>query len=162
MSRRLFEVVRCPMLSDGPEHDEHREAIEALDLECLPEVEQHPGYWAMNSAPAQWWLVREKRSPRLGPRWVAYTGCIVNPGIPWAYLSRMGVAACARGHGLQRRLGRVAVAWAKQSSGCEILVSDTTHNPISSNNLYAIGMRMFEPDWAWAFPESNYWRLDLA
>lgn len=172
-----FELLRVPMLSDGPELDAHRDAIAELDRICLHDCPPHPGSWHMGEAPAQWWLVRENRPPRLGPRWVGYTGAYVNPHgqlcggehegatcwyAPWTYLARMGVLPEARGHGLQRRMVRAAVAWAKalppEASG-QIMVSDTRANPVSANNLIAIGFRMWEPPWAWSFSDSQYWRL---
>src|SRR5262249_7442104 len=61
------------------------------------------------------------------------------------YLKRAGVRLPHRGQGLQRRFVRVREAQARRV-GLRTLVSDTTENPPSANNLIACGYRMYAPD----------------
>jgi GNAT superfamily N-acetyltransferase len=76
------------------------------------------------------------------------------------YLKRVGVHPLHRGHGLQRRLLRVREARARKL-GYSALVTDTTSNIPSANNLIAAGFRLFQPKDPWAFEHSLYWKKDL-
>lgn len=76
------------------------------------------------------------------------------------YLCRSGVLASYRGHGLQLRLIRRREAKAIEL-GLNRLVSDTTGNVPSSNNLIRAGFHLFEPARPWAFDETLYWEKEI-
>lgn len=76
------------------------------------------------------------------------------------YFSRVGVLPCYRGNGLQRRLMGVMERRAR-ALGWEKIVSDTTDNIPSANNMIACGYRMFAPGWAWSFVNAIYWVKSL-
>jgi GNAT superfamily N-acetyltransferase len=78
-----------------------------------------------------------------------------------AYLSRAGVVPSHRGRGLQKRMIRARVAYAKRN-GCECVITDTTtSNLASANSLITSGFKLYRPQWSWALSDSLYWRLEL-
>lgn len=72
------------------------------------------------------------------------------------YFNRAGVLPDHRGHGLQRRLIWARVLQARRL-GFTHVVTDTTANPPSANNLIECGFRMYLPRYPWAFAASCYW-----
>ena len=76
------------------------------------------------------------------------------------YLKRAGVRLSHRGQGLQRRFVRVREAQARRV-GFSTLVSDTSDNPSSANNLIACGYRIYRPAEPWGFNHTIYWYKDL-
>lgn len=99
-----------------------------------------------------WWLAIADGRP------VGFAAMRILPseGGVIAYLSRAGVLRCARGRGIQKRLIRARVRHAARL-GATVVVTDTTENPASANSLIAVGFRMYEPQRAWAMPQSLYW-----
>jgi GNAT superfamily N-acetyltransferase len=81
-----------------------------------------------------------------------------NPAM--GYLKRAGVLRPHRGQGLQRRFVRVRETKARKV-GMLAMITDTTDNPSSANNLIACGYRLFTPDNPWGFAHTIYWRKDL-
>lgn len=80
-----------------------------------------------------------------------------------AYLARSGVLKPWQGQGLQRKLIKVRVAWAKKKR-MRALVTETIDNPISANNLIEEGFRAYKPAIPWndyAADKVSYWRLEL-
>ena len=69
-----------------------------------------------------------------------------------------------RGNGLQRRLLKVRERKARQL-GWTSVITDTTDNVPSANNLIKAGYRLFEPESVgamnWAFKSSLFWRKGL-
>ncbi len=109
-------------------------------------------------------------NPERGWWWLAHDGrevagfCGLTPA--WGqprdvgYLKRAGVRLPHRGQGLQRRLVRVREAQARRV-GLRSLVTDTTNNPASSNNLINCGYRIYQPSEPWGFNNTIYWYKDL-
>lgn len=93
---------------------------------------------------------------------VAFCGISASTyGPAHGYLKRAGVLPGYRGHGLQRRMIRLRERQARKE-GWTTIVTDTTDNPHSANNLIECGYRIFIPDgpgWGWA--RSIYWRRRL-
>lgn len=73
-----------------------------------------------------------------------------------AYLSRCGVRSGSRGKGVQRRLIRARLAYARRA-GAVVALSDTSNNPPSANSLIAEGFRVHDPAYRWALDSSTYW-----
>lgn len=93
---------------------------------------------------------------------VAFAGLVAStlgPGI--GYLKRAGVAAGHRGRGLQRRMITLREMRARRN-GWHRIVTDTTDNVASANNLMACGYRLFRPEHPWAFRDSLYWTKNLS
>ncbi|WP_215333663.1 GNAT family N-acetyltransferase [Polynucleobacter paneuropaeus] len=97
--------------------------------------------------------------------WMAYDGtkpigfCGVAPSTSWrntGYMCRAGVKWDYRGLGLHNRLIRVRTRFAKKQ-GWSHLVTDTTNNCPSANNLIANGFKMYKPSKPWGLPSACYW-----
>jgi GNAT superfamily N-acetyltransferase len=73
------------------------------------------------------------------------------------YLACAGIMPKHRGHGLQRLLIRRRERYAR-GLGWLWLISHTTENTVSANNLIEQGFRLFEPKKLWAKKKSLYWR----
>jgi GNAT superfamily N-acetyltransferase len=135
--------IRAVDINDDDVVDE----IHALDrlafLESAPPIKPETGHW---------WLAFS------GDRPVAYGGYMpAATHVGMGYLCRVGVLPEFRGHGLQRRFIRVREAHARRT-GYAGLVTDTTANLPSANNLIRAGFVLFEPKAPWAFANTLYWR----
>lgn len=106
-----------------------------------------------------WWMAFLDKEP-VG--FAGITPSTIGPGV--GYLKRVGVLPEHRGHGLQKRLLRVRERKARQV-GWHTLITDTTDNVPSANNLIDAGYRLFVPEAVqahkWAFEFSLYWRKSL-
>lgn len=129
---------------DGSDDEiaEHLSALHTLTfLGDAPRVETDQGHW---------WLVYDGDNP------VAFAGLTKSTyRSACGYLKRSGVLHSHRGRGLQRRLLRVREARARRN-GWTMIVTDTTENVHSSNNLIASGYRLFLPPHPWGFQNSLY------
>jgi RimJ/RimL family protein N-acetyltransferase len=105
-----------------------------------------------------WWVVWCDREP------VAYAGlrlCQYTENRGLGFLSRAGVVAKHRGHGLQKRLIRAREA-AARTCGLTELVTYVAHwNAASINSLVACGYRFYRPADRWAGSSSVYLRKRL-
>jgi hypothetical protein len=87
-----------------------------------------------------------------------FTPTYTDPTI--GYLKRAGVRLPHRGKGLQRRFVRVREMLARKLC-LHCLVTDTSDNPSSANNLIACGYRIYRPNEPWGFPHTIYFYKDL-
>ena len=102
-----------------------------------------------------WWLAFHEKLP------VAFAGVVSSTHVFNAgYFNRVGVLKKHRGNRLQLRLMRALEARARRN-GWRAVVSDTTENIASANNLIHAGYRLFEPRCAWAWPNSLYWKKSI-
>ena len=114
-----------------------------------------PGIASPDLTVGCWWVA----SDGIGP--VGFAGLTPSTAGPRiGYLKRAGVLPQHTGKGLQRRFIRVREASAKQH-GWTLLLTDTTDNPASANNLARCGFKMFTPADPWAFKNSLYWMKRL-
>jgi GNAT superfamily N-acetyltransferase len=100
---------------------------------------------------AEWWIAYYYREP------VGYAG--IRPSSSFydaGYLCRAGVLPDHRGNGLQKKLIRTRIKYAKRQ-GWTVLRTDTRDNPESSNSLISCGFKLFSPSRPWAFKDSLYW-----
>ena len=98
-----------------------------------------------------WWLVYSGSTP------VGFAG--MGPSARWertGYFNRAGVTYLFQGKGIQKRLIKTRMAWARKI-GYTHVVSDTRENPASANSLIKCGFKIYEPKYPWAFKESLYW-----
>jgi GNAT superfamily N-acetyltransferase len=103
-----------------------------------------------------WWLAFSEATP------VAFAGVMPSTHVRNAgYFCRVGVLQRHWGRRLQLRLMRAMEARARRN-GWTCVVSDTTGNVVSANNFIRGGYRLYRPPLPWAFPETLYWRKDLA
>jgi GNAT superfamily N-acetyltransferase len=120
--------------------------VHDLDRICFPRESE------VRLAHTQWWLVRTGGAG--AP--VAYAGMkLVDKGTG-AFLSRVGVAPWARGHGLQRRLIRARVQ-AARDQGCRKVVTYVAWDNLkSTNNLVSEGFLFYNPEWAWVGRDGQF------
>lgn len=148
MTYRIREV-------DGDDED----VAETLDLlhdlcfmDAALRVKYDYGYWWMAYHDSS-----QRRNEPVG--FAGITPSTLAPGI--GYLKRAGVLPEHRGQGLQRRLLKVRERKAREL-GWVSVITDTTDNVPSANNLIKAGYRLFEPPYGkWAFERSLYWTKDL-
>lgn len=129
---------------------EQYQRIAAMDATLFRD--DHPiEDWADNV----WWIGIE------GGKDVAYCG-IKRLDEDIAYLSRAGVLASHQGKGLQKKMIRKRLDWAK-AAGCRWVITDTVHdNPASVNSLISLGFRQFIPQYQWKDGALTlYWRKEL-
>ena len=105
-----------------------------------------------------WWLLYDVDGSREVAGFCGLTPTYSDPTI--GYLKRAGVLPMHRGKGLQRRLVRVREARARRN-GWTHIVTDTTDNPPSANNLISCGYRIYRPPQPWGYPETIYWSKAL-
>lgn len=100
-----------------------------------------------------------------GAWWIAYDGtkpigfCGVSASSSWkktGYMCRAGVKWDYRGKGIHIRLIQVRLRYARKQ-GWTHLVTDTTDNCSSANNLIAAGFKMYKPRKPWGLPGACYW-----
>ena len=102
-----------------------------------------------------WWLGLHETNP------IAFAGMVPstrahNSG----YFCRIGVLKKHRGNALQLRLTRALESRARRN-GWSSVVSDTTDNPASANNLIRAGYRLYQPSYPWGYPNTLYWRKSI-
>lgn len=123
--------------------------IRQLQLQCLPCDKPY------NTSNGFWWVAYEGCEP------VAFAGVVQSSQwIDAGYLCRSGVLPAYRGKGLQKRLIRARERKAREM-GWNWLITDTRHNPASSNSLIACGYRLFIPSRPWGHSDAIYWRKEL-
>ena len=122
--------------------EDELEDVEALDRECFPGL---PYDFARDAL----WVAS------LVGEVVGYASARDSKRYPgWVYLSRCAVHPDFRGHGLQKRLIRARVRWAKRTT-----YTYTLDNPASGNALMACGFRLFQPDgYVPEHPSERWWR----
>lgn len=135
------------------DHDDE----DSLDLLRVLHVESFGDTAPVPKFSYGWWYVgREERGEP-----VAFCGVVestIGPGV--GYLKRAGVIGSHRGRGLQRRMLLIRERRARRA-GLSTVITDTTDNVPSANNLIRAGYRLFEPEVKWSFDHSLYWRKDL-
>jgi len=126
------------------------QAIRFLQKECLPldTVLSPKNGW--------WWMAY------CDGRLAGFAAMLQSSKTPQAaYLARAGTLEAFRGRGLQKKLIRERLKFAKDL-GLTQAITDTTDNVASANALIATGFRMFEPDDPWGSPNTLYWRKAFA
>lgn len=100
-----------------------------------------------------------------GVWWLAWDGdkaagyAAINPPLEGVrpYLSRAGVLPEYRGQGIQKRLIRARLAYARKQGWREVVTDTSKDNVMSSNNLIGCGFRLFRPEVPWSFESGLYW-----
>ena len=66
------------------------------------------------------------------------------------FLSSAVVFPAHRGKGLQRRMIRHRIAWAKRNGATTVVTYTVPHNWRSINSILRLSFQYYEPAWAWA------------
>ena len=88
----------------------------------------------------------------------------LQPSIRFAdvvYLNSAGVCEKYRGLGLQRRLIRVRLAWARRNKKHFAVTDTVPENAPSSRNLVRCGFLPYTPEVPWKGPGARYWSCKL-
>jgi len=136
--------------------------VDALDEDIAETLADLHRLTFFESAPipefdwGHWWLAAHGRVA------VAFAGLIPSTYVSNAgYFCRVGVLKQHCGRSLQMRLMRAMESRARHN-GWTWVISDTTDNPASANNFIKAGYRLFNPEYAWGWPRTLYWRKALA
>lgn len=105
-----------------------------------------------------WWLAFAIDERRDVAGFCGLTPTYADPTL--GYLKRAAVRKEHRGAGLQRRFVRVREAKARRL-GFRAIITDTSDNPSSANNLIRCGYRIFAPENPWGFRHTIYWTKEL-
>jgi len=92
---------------------------------------------------------------------VGFCSAIYRPEGNYVFLSRAAVAAAARGGGLQRKMIRTRVAWAKRQGAQLVLTYTLLKNYESFVNLLKCGFRFYKPDEAYVGNDVHYLRYEF-
>jgi len=92
---------------------------------------------------------------------VGFCSAIYRPQLGYAYLSRAGVDSSARGAGLQRRMIRARVQWAKRLGAREVITYTLLKNYDSFVNLLKCGFRFYKPESAYVGQDVHYMRIQF-
>jgi GNAT superfamily N-acetyltransferase len=115
--------------------DDH-DLIQEMDGLAFPEAP----LTAQQIEAAEWWVARD---PSGKP--VAYAGARFMQSVEGGcWLSRCAVLAEAQGAGLQRRMIRVRLAWARRHGLTEAYTYTVPWNSPSMNNLIRCGFRTYQ------------------
>lgn len=125
-----------------------KETIRDLHLKCFDCDEP------CSTSTGHWWIAYDsKRTP------IAFAG--IEQSYQWSdtgYLCRSGVIPQARGAGLQKKLIRVRLSFAKRYGWNYVITDTAKDNVASSNSLISCGFRLYNPSYKWGFKSGNYWR----
>ena len=111
------------------------------DLQAVHELDRltfhgdKPTLEAEKDAAHEWWIAEDEGFP------VGFIGLHVGPR--GAHIVRVGVSAAARGAGLQKRLCRVAMRWARTQGIRRIYTYVLTTNIPSLRSLIAVGLKPY-------------------
>lgn len=139
-----------PRVAIRATHDDD-DTIAALDRECHGD-NAHPV--DLDSFNPECWLATGPKGVPVG-----YGVAVLIAGV--VYLRRAGVVPEARGVGLQRRLIRARVAWARTVGASHVETYTLPDNPWSMCSLIDCGFRPWEPPDRYAGDGRVYWRRDL-
>lgn len=103
------------------------------------------------------WVAREDAG-----RPVGFCSAIFWPHRSAVFLSRAAVTVSARGTGLQRRMIRTRIAWARKQGAHRVVTYTVLKNYESIVNLLKCGFRFYQPETAWAGDNVHYFELKLA
>lgn len=124
---------------------------EAHDLYSMQEA-CLPGDRPADVSRGFWWIAYDDDEP------IGFGG--LYRSVNWddaVYLVRSGVMPSHRGLGLQKRLIRVRVAFARRAHFKQA-VTETNLNPPSANSLIKCGFKIFTPPKPWGFKTAIYFR----
>lgn len=102
------------------------------------------------------WLARNEAGKPVG-----FCSAIYWPSRNAVFLSRAAVTVAARGTGLQRRMIRTRVAWARKQGAKRVVTYTSLKNYESMINLLKCGFRFYYPESMWCGENYHYFELKL-
>jgi N-acetylglutamate synthase-like GNAT family acetyltransferase len=107
------------------------------------------------SSYTKWWVAEDNG------KLVAYSGLKLVGNEDVGYFCRVGVLPSYRGRGLQRRMMRAKIRYARKLKLKRIVSYTTPLATVSGNNLIECGFRLYRPDWLWGDTDWLYFKFDL-
>lgn len=92
---------------------------------------------------------------------VGFCSAVYRPDLGYVFLSRAGVDKSVRGAGLQRRMIRTRLAWAKKTGAREVITYTLFSNHASIVNLIKSGFKFYVPDEPYVGMNVHYFRYEL-
>jgi GNAT superfamily N-acetyltransferase len=129
--------------------------VAALDSEIFPGDDPLTGEEIDRQL---WWIARTETGKAVG-----FLGAEAIPH-NLAYISRVGVVWGSRGQGIQRRLVRACIRWARKRCTKAVITYTLGANIASANNFIREGFVLYEPATEWAGPAGDgqlYWWRDI-
>lgn len=137
--------MRISVRRVDPSKPQILQALKSLHDDCFA------GTFEPEWADSWWWLAFHGKTP------IGFCG--MSPSARWertGYFTRAGVTSLFQGKGIQKRLIRARMMFAKKLNYTHV-VTDTRDNPASANSLIRCGFKMYQPRHPWGFKESVYW-----
>jgi len=103
-----------------------------------------------------YWLATSEDGTSAG-----FCSAVYRPERGYVFLSRAAVFPWARGLGLQRRMIRTRVRWARTTPADRVITYTASKNYESMLNLVRCGFRFYEPEVEYAGSKYHYLRLPL-
>lgn len=102
------------------------------------------------------WLVRDGDGLPVG-----FCSAVYRPQLDYVFLSRAAIDPSVQGHGLQRRMIRARVAWARAQGASRVITYTLLKNYASMVNLLREGFRFYHPDHKYVGDGVHYLMKDL-
>jgi RimJ/RimL family protein N-acetyltransferase len=122
-------------------------------MKCMSDRMLGKGVWRQREKEA-FWLVHRGNRP-------AGFCSVADIGYGVAYFSAAAVEKWARGGGLQRRMIRVRLRWARRRGLRTVVTYTVKDNYPSIANLIKCGFRFYDPEDPWAGKDVLYFILNL-
>lgn len=123
--------------------------IRHMDAVCFPDDD------ADVTETAVWWVVTHNNEL------IAYGGMEFVGNGDVGYIHRAGVLPAWRGRGLQKRMIRAQLLYARRLQLKRIVSYTTPTATASGNNLVDCGFRLYRPDFLWGDTDWLYFKRDL-
>ena len=132
--------------------EQTRHTLNMLDAACFPEDELYP------KDGCYWWIFFNVHGEPL-----AFAGLKPLTGFNkgMGFLCRAGVLPGARGKGLQRRLIKVRVSYARRLKLREVVTYTSPHNYKSAANLLRARFKFYKPIQPWGVDGALYFNMEL-
>ena len=140
------------ILKPDQEKQKLMDKIKSIDLKCFPNDHKITDSWIKD---CYWWFMF------IDSRVVGYCAMrfIYRSGRKVAYFTRVGILKSHRGRGLQKRLIRARLNYAKRNNAARVVTYTLCDNCASSNNLIKCGFKTYNPIEQWAGRDVIYWRI---
>jgi GNAT superfamily N-acetyltransferase len=135
--------------------DDNLIRLNRMEKICFPEIERG-ALGPYDKKSAEWWFsYNDTNTPK------AFAGAKMWEPDNCVFLCLSGVLPEARGKGLQKRLIRVRLKWAKKMKAKGAYTYTADDNLASANSLIGCGFKLFEPSYKWGLDDGLYWYIDI-
>lgn len=129
--------------------------LNKMELMCYPEIKSGHLYPYQKDS-AEWWFAYNNEGKPKG-----FAGAKFWEPDNYVCLCLAGVVPDARGKGIQKKLIRARVNWARNIESKGVYTYTSRWNYASANNLMQCGFKLFEPSYRWGLKDGLYWYVDF-